>query len=42
MGLKMSDLEALDIGTVFDMMTEYDNDSCEYKEIASQEDFDKF
>ena len=42
MGLKMSDLEALDIGTVFDMMTEFDNDSCEYQELASQEDFDKF
>ncbi len=41
-GLKLSDLELLDFGTVMDMCTEYDNDSYEYKEVATQEDFDKF
>lgn len=41
-GLRMDDLDCLEYGTVVDMMTESANDSCEYKQIASQEDFDKF
>lgn len=41
-GLKLSDLDVLDLGTVLDMCTEYENDSYEYKDVANQEDFDKF
>ena len=41
-GLHMADLEALDYGIVLDMMTETLNDGCEYKEIATQADFDRF
>lgn len=42
MGLSMTDLDCLEYGTVIDMMTESANDSCEYRQLASQEDFDKF
>ena len=42
MGLRMSDLEQLNYGDVLDMMIEYGNDSCEYREIATQADFDRF
>lgn len=42
MGLVMDDLDCLEYGTVVDMMTESSNDSCEYKTLASQDDFDKF
>lgn len=42
MGLTLADLEVLSMGTVFDMITEHDNDSYDYKQLASQEDFDKF
>lgn len=42
MGLSMTDLDCLEYGTVIDMMTESANDSCNYKTLASQEDFDKF
>ena len=38
----MTDLDLLDVGMVFDMMVESSNDSCEYKELAPQEDFDNF
>lgn len=41
-GLSLTDLDCLEYGTVVDMMTESANDSCEYKQLASQEDFDKF
>lgn len=41
-GLSLTDLDCLEYGTVIDMMTESANDSCEYKVLASQEDFDKF
>lgn len=42
LGLSITDLDNLEYGTVIDMMTESGNDSCEYKELASQEDFDRF
>ncbi len=42
LGLRLSELDDLDYGFVVDMITERDNDSYKYKEIASQEDFDKF
>lgn len=41
-GLSISDLDRLDMGMILDMITENSNDSCEYKELATQEDFDKF
>lgn len=41
-GLKMADLEQLNYGDVLDMMIELGNDSCEYKTLATQEDFDRF
>lgn len=41
-GLRMEDLDNLEYGTVLDMMIESGNDSCEYRELASQEDFDRF
>lgn len=42
MGVSIADLEVLSIGTVFDMLTEADNDSFDYKPMANQDDFDKF
>lgn len=42
LGLHMSDLETLSFGFVMDMLTESANDSYEYKQLASQEDFDRF
>lgn len=42
MGIRMADLEALSMGMVFDMITEHSNDSCEYNDLATQEDFDKW
>lgn len=41
-GLHMSDLEQLNYGDVMDIMVESVNDSVEYKELATQEDFDRF
>ena len=41
-GLSMSDLEQLNYGDVLDMMIEHGNDNCEYRTLASQEDFDRF
>jgi hypothetical protein len=41
-GLRLEDLDCLEYGTVFDMITESANDGCEYREVATQEDFDRF
>ena len=38
----MADLEELDLGMVYDIFTEKANDSCEWREVATQEDFNKF
>ena len=38
----MADLDVLSVGMVNDMFTEKSNDSYEYKELATQSDFDKF
>lgn len=38
----MSDLDELTVGMVNDMFVEKSNDDYDYKEIATQEDFDKF
>ena len=42
MGLTMSDLDGLEYGFVLDMMTESANDECEYRIVATQDDFDRF
>ena len=41
-GLSMDDLDELDLGMVYDMFTEKSNDTYEWREVATQEDFDKF
>jgi hypothetical protein len=41
-GLRIADLEQLSIGMVYDIFTESNNDSYKYKQVANQEDFDKF
>lgn len=41
-GLSMSDLDDLSVGMVNDMFVEKSNDNYEWKELATQEDFDKF
>lgn len=38
----MDDLDCLTFGFVMDMMTEAGNDDFEYKQVATQEDFDRF
>lgn len=42
MGLTLNDLDSLEYGTIIDMMTESGNDFCEYKQLAGQDDFDRF
>lgn len=42
MGLSISDLDGLEYGTVTDMMTESSNDDYPYRQLATQEDFDRF
>lgn len=42
LGLTFEDLERVDYGTVLDMMIEKSNDDYEYKELATQADFDRF
>lgn len=41
-GLSMADLDELEAGTVFDILTEAENDECKYRIVASQDDFDRF
>jgi len=41
-GLHMSDLEQLNYGDVLDMFIESANDNVEYKQLATQADFDRF
>lgn len=43
LGLSMSDLDLLDMGMVFDMMTERSNDTWDgWTEVATQDDFNRF
>lgn len=42
LGISIRDLDLLTIGMVNDMYAESRNDEVKYKEIATQEDFDKF
>lgn len=41
-GLSLSDLDVLEYRTVMDMIVESANDHAEYRQVASQEDFDRF
>ena len=41
-GLKVEDLDYLEYGELFDMFIESGNDNCDYKQKATQTDFDKF
>jgi hypothetical protein len=41
-GLTLSDLDNIEYGQVMDMVIESQNDGCEYKQVATQEDFDRF
>jgi len=41
-GLTVPDLDFLEYGEVTDIIVERGNDGCEYRQIATQEDFDKF
>lgn len=41
-GLTLDDLDSLSLGMVYDILTEAANDDCEYKQIATQDDFDRF
>ena len=42
LGLRLSELDDLDYGFVLDMITEHENDGYKYREVATQEDFDRF
>ena len=41
-GMNLDDLDDLEAGTVFDIMTEAGNDDFKYKQVATQTDFDRF
>ena len=41
-GLSLRDLDLLTVGMVNDIFVENMNDDYEYKDVATQEDFDKF
>jgi hypothetical protein len=41
-GISIRDLDLLTIGLVLDMWTEKGNDSVHYRQVATQEDFDRF
>lgn len=41
-GLSVSDLDFFGYGEVCDMLIEKGNDNCEWQQVATQEDFDKF
>ena len=42
LGIPPSDLGLYTIGMIYDMYTEKANDSEEYEEVATQDDFDRF
>lgn len=41
-GISMQDLDLLDIGMIYDIIIERSNDDCEWYDLPTQEDFDKF
>ena len=40
--ISVADLNELEYGMVIDILTESGNDDCKYKEVATQDDFDRF
>jgi len=42
MGIHIDELDDMDSGLIMDMITESGNDNCEYPEIATQDDFERF
>ena len=42
LGVSIADLDLLSIGLVLDMWTERANDGTTYRQVASQEHFDRF
>lgn len=42
LGISISELDLLTIGMVNDMYAESSNDDFKYREIANQDDFDRF
>lgn len=42
LGLSMTDLDDLSVGMVNDMFVEKSNDNYDWREIATQKDFDRF
>ena len=42
LGIQIRDLELLTVGMVTDMMIEAENDSVDYPQLPTQEDFDQF
>ena len=41
-GISIADLEQLNTGMVYDIFTENQNDSYDYKQLATQADYDKW
>ena len=41
-GLSIGELELMDYGAVMDMLIEKGNDNFEYRQLATQADFDRF
>lgn len=41
-GLRLTDLELLEVGDVMDIIIEQNNDACEYEKKATQADFERF
>lgn len=42
LGLRLSDLDNIDYGQVMDLLIESSNDNQNYKQLATQEDFDRW
>ena len=41
-GISVSDLDLLTVGLVLDIWTEKTNDGVKYRQLATQEEFDRF
>ena len=41
-GIALDDLDQLTIGLVLDIWSEKSNDTCKFRRVATQDDFDKF
>lgn len=40
-GFSFEELDTLSVGQIFDVFTESGNDNADYKQLATQEDFDR-